>query len=48
MKKNKKQNPIEAVRKCVQSGKCKSPKACMEKKKCSLEGKPGKRGQYGY
>ena len=48
MKKPNKKNPIEAIRKCVQSGKCKTPKDCMEKKKCALEGKPGKRGQYGY
>ena len=34
------------VRKCVQSGKCKTPKKCMPAKKCNLKGKPGKLGIY--
>jgi len=35
-----------SVRKCVQSGKCKTPKECMPAKKCNLKGKPGKLGIY--
>jgi len=38
-----KENP---VRRCIQSGKCKSPKKCMDDKKCAFEGKPGKLGIY--
>ena len=46
MAKTNKEVKESPVRKCVQSGKCKTPKKCMKDNKCALEGKQGKLGLY--
>jgi hypothetical protein len=44
--KKKQKDPKAGMRKCIQSGKCKTPKDCMQRGSCKLEGKVGKYGLY--